>query len=307
MHVQRCFCAALCLLFAGALLASEPTRVAGTKVSLVPPVGFEAASEFPGFQKMDAAASIMITELPAPIDQLLVGMTEAKLAEQGMILVDRRSIELNGLKGELINVEQEAGGTLFEKQLCIIGRPDFSALVVAAYPKALSSDLRESMHAALMTSSVDLEREVPAREGLNFDLVESADLKISQRMAGGLLLTRDGAPAPQPPEAPVLIVASGMGPTGGSLEEFAKLRLYQIPLMTDVRIVEMKELEVAGKPAFEIIADAIHEGGTKVKLYQIVIQTPGAYIMSFGRTGVDAAETFLPQFSEISRGLKPKG
>jgi hypothetical protein len=54
----------------------KPTRILGTKCSLIPPPGFTPASTFSGFQNTETGASIMINEIPARISLLLMALQQ---------------------------------------------------------------------------------------------------------------------------------------------------------------------------------------------------------------------------------------
>ena len=43
-------------------VVAQPIRVTGTSIVLAPPPGFVASERFPGFERADLQASIMVTE-----------------------------------------------------------------------------------------------------------------------------------------------------------------------------------------------------------------------------------------------------
>lgn len=71
----------------------RPSRVAGTRVSLVPPAGFVPARRFPGYALEAEGASIMVTELPAPLDKVLPGFSDPEqLKARALTLLSKESV-----------------------------------------------------------------------------------------------------------------------------------------------------------------------------------------------------------------------
>ena len=75
-------------------------RIAGTKVALEPPPGFTAETQFPGFRNVETGATIMVTEIPGPIDRLRAGLTKSGLAGRGMTLHESSETKLGGMRGD---------------------------------------------------------------------------------------------------------------------------------------------------------------------------------------------------------------
>src|SRR5215218_3813040 len=85
------------LLFHFVSLDAQAVRVAGTSVTLAPPPGFTPSARFPGFERADLQASIMVTEVPGPMTGLTRGMTAAGLATRGMTLISSERPQVDGV------------------------------------------------------------------------------------------------------------------------------------------------------------------------------------------------------------------
>ncbi len=59
-----------CTLTAAAPVFAQAVRVTGTTVTMEPPAGFSPAARFPGFERQDVQASIMVTEMPGPASEM---------------------------------------------------------------------------------------------------------------------------------------------------------------------------------------------------------------------------------------------
>src|SRR5687767_7030540 len=74
--------------------------VVGTRISLTPPVGFVASSQFPGFEQASSGASIMVTEIAGPFSEVSAGFSSPSgAAKRGMIVVDKQAVTINGHEG----------------------------------------------------------------------------------------------------------------------------------------------------------------------------------------------------------------
>ena len=62
---------------------AQSVRIPGTSVSLTPPPGFQMATRFSGFERLDAGASIVVTEMAAPFEEVAAGMRGQAAAEKG--------------------------------------------------------------------------------------------------------------------------------------------------------------------------------------------------------------------------------
>src|SRR5574341_1682765 len=64
-HFRLSIAAGLILaVLASSHAAADPVRVPGTRTSLEPPKGFSLSTRFPGFERAEAQASIMVSEIP---------------------------------------------------------------------------------------------------------------------------------------------------------------------------------------------------------------------------------------------------
>ena len=91
-------------------LTSAHLNVKGTKVSLIPPSGFEISTSFAGFQKNELNASIMVIEMPGPFSEVSKGFTPEGFASQSVIIDTIVTYTINGLPGVLASGQQNAYG-----------------------------------------------------------------------------------------------------------------------------------------------------------------------------------------------------
>lgn len=151
--MRRFLTVAALALLAAPILAAE--RIPGTRVSLVPPQGFIAAQRFSGFQDAARGASILVSEFPAPANQMRGSFTESNLQARGMTLRSSAAATFGRLEGDLMAVTQSVNGTPFDKWMAVLGDGTATILVVAAYPQALAAQLSEPMRLAVLSTRWD--------------------------------------------------------------------------------------------------------------------------------------------------------
>src|SRR5688572_25317974 len=177
------------------VLASPPqeTTIPGTRVSLVPPDTFTAASQFPGFLREAVGASIIVTEFPASFVGVVAGFGDpSALEKRGMFLVRKQEVNVNRQTGLLLRIKQVASGITFLKWLLIFGNEKESVMIAASFPEVLEKELSEQMKASILTATWNDKIQVSLTEGLNFTVAAKGELKPARRVANNLLFSRQG-------------------------------------------------------------------------------------------------------------------
>jgi hypothetical protein len=281
-------------------------QVAGTHVTLDPPPGFVPAAQFPGFQKADAGASIMVTELPGPIAQVGAGLTREGLASRGWNYLDEENVTVGGRSARLVHFTQVQSGVTYEKWILAFGTTEQSVIVMGTVPKDQGDAFREPLRQALLSTRWDPARSVGMLDGLPFQFQETANLKISARVSSGVVLTQDGAKGPIPAEEPLLVVSASVSTVNlSNLEKFSRDRIAQTQQIKQVQNITGEAVTVNGLSAYELTADALDgRAGAPIRVYQLIADDGGNYFIVQGFTGKGTAPQFLPQFREVGRSLR---
>ncbi|MET4107154.1 hypothetical protein [Hymenobacter sp. UYP22] len=287
----------------------EHAVVPGTKISLIPPTGFTAARSFSGFEQPDAAASIMISDIPGPVQQMKAGMTPAALATRGMKLLRTEPVTLNGTPATVLHVTQSANGLLYCKQMLMFGDATHTVLVVGTYPdggKTVEANIRR----ALLTTHYNsrLSDDTPAAEfGVD---VAGTGLRFAKNLAGSLLYTTDGQVTPKGPDKAVVIVAGSLnsvevGPS--EQKAFSIQHLQQLPEGKHNRVRTISPVTVDGLSGYEIVADGQNDKQVPELVYQLTLfdgPTKKYYaVVGLAETQFD---TRLASFKAIARTFKRK-
>ena len=117
-------------------------RVPGTIVTMTPPAGFAAATQFSGFVDPTANASIMISELPPEAYPALASRldslksAQAAFAPQGIKVAAMDRAPIAGGTALLLSGEQRAGGTAYKKWIALLQGRKTVMITIQAPAKA---------------------------------------------------------------------------------------------------------------------------------------------------------------------------
>ncbi|MBK9143110.1 MAG: hypothetical protein IPM23_11475 [Candidatus Melainabacteria bacterium] len=278
---------------------SEPAaRVKGTRVSLVKPEGFEQAPTFNGYIFKDMSASVMVTEMPAPIDKILEGFTQENLALKGMTMLSKKDVEVSGHRGVLVEAKQ----AIFKKWLTVFGSPEETVLVVAAFPEEYSDELSDRLKDCVSSVTWDRSSKVDVMENLNFAVQAKAPFKLARRLQNTLVFTEDGKFPATKPEDPIYIVGeSFFQPEISGRKEFCVQRLGQTQGVKDASADSVEPVKYAGLDGY-VIAARGKDSRTddKMYVYQVILFGEKSYFIHVGMVADTQKDKFEPAFKAMS-------
>ncbi len=273
---------------------SAPLPVTGTPLLIEAPAGFVPAATFPGFEMRDAAATLLVAELPAPFAVVSAGFTEEALLTQGMVLEERGARSFSDLPGELIRLQQNApNGVTYRKWLALFGDDERTFLVTAGVPLAKADELGPAMVKAL--DSIVWQREtVVGEEGLRFRMSGPKGLDHRQRFLNNLAWSEPGSSS----LAPTLVVGNSfLSPAATALEPFARLRLSQTREIRDLGEAEARPTHLDDLDAVELVARAKDaETGDPVIVYQVMAYDADIYFLIQGFAPEAKQQRWLKRF-----------
>jgi hypothetical protein len=283
--------------------------VRGTRVRLVQPAGFAAATGFPGFQQDDTGASIVVAEVPGPYAAVTADFTADGLRPHGLTLVQARRVVIADRPGLLLHVTQVARGTTFAKWIAAFGDDTASVLITATFPEELGNALAEPLRAAVLSACWDRGEGSASVPDLGFTLDHGPALRPAGCAGTLFAYTPDGTLPAASPTAPVLL--AGRVPAdvrGPDLQQFAEQCLTRSATMQEVAVETAEALTLDGLSGYEIVAGA-RDPATNLPLlvYQVTLFDGANCFLLQGLVGDHRRSEYLDEFRRMARTFTRTG
>jgi len=278
--------------------------IAGTKCSIIPPGEFVVSTSFSGFQNNKLGASIMVVEIPAPMQTIVESFTADALKSKGMTLIDKQTIDFNKSKATLVKVSQQANGITYFKQILLFGDSIKTVLVNGIYPEASKVIENEIKKSLLSTSYNENQKDNPL-DAVKFKIdVSGTDFRLAKHMTGSLIFTTDGQ---IPTEKPSLIVGNSIAKVSTeNQKQYCIDRLKKLPGGELNKLKEINPIQIDNLQGYEIVADGKNKDSKDQLIYQIILfSETGDYFIIVGMATEDL-EKNLKSFRNIAKTFKRK-
>jgi len=293
------------LLIAGNAAFSQTARkvIAGTKYSMIPPDGFVAAVNFSGFQHNETGSSIMVSEIPTNFKTLADGFTADNLKAKGMLLIDKKEIDLNGSKAYYLTVKQKAGDRTYLKQILLCGDANRAAIINGIYPEE-SGHLEADIKKSLLSISYNVQQSENPLDAATFKVdVSGTPFQFTKFLSGALLYTVEGK---IPSTKPGFTVAPSHSEIAvADQKQYSLNRLKQFPRGETVEVKETNPIEIDGLKGYEIIGQGKSEKGQPELVYVFMIYKDKGYYIFYGASTEDF-EKYTKLFRNIAKTFKRK-
>lgn len=301
MKLTIFLCAAVSIAFAQ---STGQQVISGTKYSMIPPAGFIASTSFSGFQNSKLGASIMVTELPIAMQATVESFTADALREKGMTLIDKQTIDFDKAKATFIYLSQQANGTMYLKQMLVLGDHKKTVMLNGIYPEA-SKDIADAIKTALLSTTYNEQQNDDPLDAVKFKIeVSGTPFKLAKFISGSLVFSTDGK---IPTLTPTLIAGNSIGNASITDQKgFCVERLKKLPRGESNTVKEINAVTIDHLPGYEIIADGKSKDSQDQLIYQVILFTgTGEYFIIVGSATEDF-QTNLQQFKNITQTFKRK-
>lgn len=266
------------------------------------PEGFAVSNRFPGFEVPDIYSSILLSEIPASLADVLSRVEREQLGSQALTEQQREQVSIDGYSGVLILADQQVDEAWFQKWILILGDENRSLTAVGSYPDALASRLSTPVRASLETISW---RPDSAEQSPGFQVTETDRLKVVSRSASAVVLASAGAElSAASTDARVVVTRARMPVTIDNLEDFALARLLQTQGLADLSNLESAPVTVGMLPGWELIADArLAESDTPITIYQALVVRENSYFLVMAISAQSEFDSWIDEFFDVPFGL----
>jgi len=287
-------------------LFAQSVRVPGTSVTLAPPEGFSSAKQYPGFERPEAQASIMVTELPGPAADMIRSMTGPALAGKGVILISARDTVIRDSPARLLHARQKTPKGEALKWILIAGDATKTIMVVGTFTDGVSPGIGNAIEQSLLTASWGSPASVSPFEGLPFRVTPNAKLKLARRVSNMLMFTESGTTGTPGSTDALYIAGHSLGEGQiGDVRAFSESRARQTTLTKGVTNFTGRAIQVGGLDAYELEADAADaRSGRAMRLYQVVIPDETGYFILQGLINADRAGEIFPEFKALTASFR---
>jgi hypothetical protein len=285
--------------------AAETPPVAGTNVILQPPTGFSRSNRFAGFEHPEGPATILVAEVPAPVEQLQESLYTAERVPRGLKVRDVERVRVSGREGLLYEAAHTVDGNPVEKWILFLGDGSASLMITATYPTARAGELRDVLRAAVLSARWERSGTPQPFDGLPFRLAPGERLKVAGRLSGLLVLTEQGGMETRPGEPYFVAGSSTRAVAIEDVGDFARLRLARTPNIEVVTVLSGGPVTVDGTSAYELVADArVRASDLAIRVYQVVVPDGGHYYLLQGFVGAERAEEYMVEFRRVTASVR---
>jgi hypothetical protein len=285
---------------------AEPyVSIPGTRVSLQLPDGFTISGSFPGIEREELGAMVVVSEIAVPIKKILTGLTKEEMDAQGITLLGAKQVKVGDLDGTLFDTKQDDSDGTMHKWLLLFGNDQATVVLSAAAPELLEPAVSKTLVNCMLGAKWDLNKELDPYDGLGFSLRKSEVFEIRGRRPGGILMTRKDAPEQLTPAEPILVVYSATEAAIAPLAIFAKNELTVNSQFTDFSNLAERTLTVNGLSGYEIVADAKEPDlDVAVRILLVAVRTPDQDMVIEGIVAPESWDKYVPEFHGLAESFK---
>lgn len=282
-------------------------QVPGTSVSITPPNGYVATDRFPGFMNEATGSSIMVSELPGPYSEVTAGFNDKKrMQSQGMSLMGKSSVKLDGNTGMLLHVEQLAYGTIFKKWLVAVDRSSTTTLIVATYPEAAAKQgelLKTAILAATFGKATD------PTDALTFSVTPSLPFRVAKVFGQNMILSPNGRFPVKDENVPFMILglSASEGLSIPDKKKFSERRVSGIAKVKHIAVTQSAPIKIGDLSGYVTTAKGRGEDTeTLLTIYQVLLFDRSGYFLFQGITPSAERRTYIPIFEATAKSFKMK-
>jgi hypothetical protein len=280
---------------------ANPLSVAGTPVSLCPPVDFDLKTDLGGFRHKSLPASIMVMEVAQAFEKAVPELTVDKLSAQGITLLSKTNVTTSGRQGVLCNVDKNSGGTPVSQWILLLPNGTSSVTVNGTFLKKDEEKFSKAVKQALMTTQID-EKSMKDESVLSFKVdVSATPLKLAKILQGpSAAYNLQGAwPATDTDDFSFFVGPSTSNPMMVPDEQTAMEQLKQLCENCQYNPDSVAAVTIDSLKGFEIVAFAPADSvKTKTLKYQVVLFDGSRYFLMVGSASKDHKQNV-----EVFRGV----
>ncbi|MBI3259880.1 MAG: hypothetical protein HYZ54_10460 [Ignavibacteriae bacterium] len=269
-------------------LTPKHIAITGSRVSLIPPIGFKKSTNFLGLQHQTNGSTIMIVQLPEPFSEVSKGFTKEEVLSKGLAVSVMENYTLNNLPAIYMAGIQKANGAVFTRYVLVFGTAEESIMINGTFPEKLV-EIGKEIKKSIFSTYYESNKKVDPLSTVDFEINPVvANLKFANTMMSSLVYTRDGKFPPSSNDKTSLIAGKSISTVNVEDRKLYTLnRLKQFPL-ENLKIESTTEVKIDGISGYETTAICNEKGAEELtKIEYVILFTDKSYYVFLGTTNVD--------------------
>lgn len=292
-----------------AFLASNAMagQIPGTSVNITPPSGYVATDRFPGFINKAIGSSIIVSEIPGPYDEVMVGLKDKRrMKAKGMTLLSNSSVKVNGHTAMLFHIEQPAYGRVFKKWMVAVDHSGATTLIVATYPEAAAKE-GGSLKTAILNATFG--KAADPTDALRFSVTPSPPFKVAKVIGQNMILSPNGRFPVKNENVPLMVLGLSVSKNLAISDKktFSEQLVRKIAIVHKIRVNHSLPVTIGDLSGYVTTAKAeAKDTGAPLTIYQVLLFGTSGYCVMQGITPSVDTKTYMPVFEKIAKSFKMK-
>lgn len=303
--------ALLAVAVAGTARAADPPGVAGTRIGLVPPAGFEPAPNALGFVNRRAGASILVNELPPaayPALRATVPQPDS-WKKRGLDFVQEHRLDGFPYEHVLAQARGMQDGKPVDVWMLVLGEREVTGTVVVNVSQAPSPALTPAQVKKMLAGVRVVAPPADPMARLVFTVDPPARFTHRQTVGDRQMLLKE---SPLPPVGAtdditaMVIAVTQVPPRPEQREMFARQHLFSQKAMRIELLDAAKPTTLNGMPALEMTGQGRDAAGEQRHVFVVMaFGAKSSYIVQAMAPERRLAAA-MPDLQKLARSLKPK-
>lgn len=283
------------------VLTSEHQNIVGTKISIIPPIGFIKADNFLGLQQTQSGATIMVLDIPAPFAETSKGLTKEGFLSQGVEVKTIKKLTLNNLPAIFVIGEQNAYSNTYTKYILCFGTEKETIMINGAIPSNLEKIAKE-VKTSILSSFYEENKKIDPFEVLDYEIdVSKSKMIYAKGMSNTMTFNIDGLLPTKSQDKTSLFIAKSFSKIPVEDKKlFALNRLKQLPINI-INIENTETIEIDTISGYQILLTTNNKKTNEPeKIYFVILFSDNLYYILYGSTN----NTFDKNIDELKKVVK---
>ena len=288
-------------------LTEEHQNIKGTKISLIPPIGFIDGLNFFGFQNNYTGSIIMINEISEPYSENSVGIIKENFINNGIEFSKTKKLRINGLPAIFLTGTNNEYGNINTQYILVFGTDSETIMINGIHPDIFKEVIGDEIKKSMLTAFYEADKKINPFDALDYTLdVSITKLIYGKRIATALIFSVDGQVPTFSSDKTYLIVEMSFSEITTEDKKLFCINFLKQGLTEITNIEYTKEITIDGVSGYEIYAKGKNkETGETENIYQVILFSDTLYYIFSGTTN-DQTDKSIEEIKKAVKTFKRK-